>query len=89
MILAFISSQVRVKGPCELLIGLSDSEFAASGLRVASLIRLDRLVTLIDGLLLRRLGRVGPRTQSGVDAALRHVLPLWGGGLSGCGKIDA
>jgi hypothetical protein len=76
VILAFISSQVRAKGPGELLIGLSDSEFAESGLRVASLIRRDRLVTLSDGLLLRRLGRVGPRTQSGVDAALPHVLSL-------------
>ena len=79
MILAFISSQLRSHvSAAEVLLHRSDPEFRESGLRVASLIRLDRLVTLSDAHLLRRIGRLGPQTQLGVDAALRQVLSLSG-----------
>lgn len=77
VILGFISSRVVPRKPdAEVLVDPRDPEFGSTGLRVASLIRLAKLVTLHRRLLLRRLGKLGPRTQQAVDGALRYVFEL-------------
>jgi mRNA interferase MazF len=77
LILAFITSRVAGFDPSvEHLLEPSDPEFSRTGLRVASLLRLDRLATLNQNLVYRRLGRIGPRTEQVVANALRNVFDL-------------
>ena len=77
LILAFVSSRTaRPPSPAEHHVDPSDPEFGRTGLRVASLVRLDRLVTLQRALALRRLGAIGPRTQTAIAGALRYVFDL-------------
>ena len=51
-------------------------EFSMTGLRLPSVFRADKVVTLHEILLARRLGRVGPRTQAEVDTRLCRALGL-------------
>lgn len=77
IVLAFITSRVGPSVPkAERTIAPRDREFAATGLKVASRVRLNRIATLHRPLIRRRLGRIGPRTRRDVDRALRYVLDL-------------
>jgi len=53
-----------------------DDEFASTGLKVSSTVRLDKIVTLDRALIRRRLGNIGPTTQRAVNDALRIVFEL-------------
>ena len=77
IILVFITSQsVDAGGRANVRLSPADPEFASAGLKTASTIRLDRLVTLERRLVARRLGRIGPRTGQAVARALRAVFNL-------------
>jgi mRNA interferase MazF len=77
LILAFITSQLRVEHrPAEHLLDPNDPEFKTTGLKAASRIRLDKLATLRRSLIQRRLGNIGPATESAVSMALRFVFEL-------------
>jgi mRNA interferase MazF len=76
-ILAFLSSQTgNGTSPAEHMIAPSDVEFGVTGLKSASLIRLDKLATLHRALIQRRIGRLGPQTTQAVNHALRYVFML-------------
>lgn len=75
--MAFITSQdAEGVSEAEHRIAPGDVEFVATGLKVASRVRLNKLATLHRVLVRRRLGRIGPRSRHAVDRALRHVLEL-------------
>ena len=77
LVLAFITSRTTGADPrSTCLLRPGDAEFAQTGLKVDSLVRLDKLVTLDRRLVLRRLGQVGPNTTGVVNSALRFVLAL-------------
>lgn len=77
LILAFITSRVTQADPqAEHLLTPADPEFSRTGLKVPSLVRLDRLATLHRDLVRRRLGHIGPRAERVVTDALRYVLGL-------------
>ena len=77
VIMAFISSRADVAaGAAELTMAPPDPEFAPTGLRVASRVRLNKIATLHRSLVRRRLGRIGPRTRRAVDRVLRYVFDL-------------
>jgi len=68
VILAAISSVVRGDSyPTDCLISNLHPEFGVTGLRVSSVVRLHKLVTVEEGIVTRRLGRVGPRLLAEVD----------------------
>src|SRR5260370_40617621 len=74
LVLAGISSVVRgAAAPTDHLVETSHPEFALTGLRVRSVIRLHKLVTVESNLIVRRLGRIGPQLQAEVDKLLRVV----------------
>lgn len=76
-IVAFVTSRlVRANSRAAHVIDAADPEFAATGLRVSSVIRLDRLATMHRDLLRRRLGHIGPRTREQVAACLTDVFGL-------------
>jgi mRNA interferase MazF len=76
-ILGFITSDVAIADArAEYRFDPADSEFAATGLKIASRVRLDRLATLHRNLIRRRLGHVGPRASAAIAQALRYVFQL-------------
>jgi mRNA interferase MazF len=77
VILAFISSRMAsAVSPAAHLLDTSDSEFASTGLKLPSVIRLDKLATLHRNMLRRRLGCIGPSTDESVARCLRYVFDL-------------
>ncbi len=77
IILAFITSQVGTGSPkANCAINSADPEFVATGLKVSSAVRLDRIATLRRNLIPRRLGHIGPSTEAGISRALKYVFEL-------------
>ncbi len=75
IVLAFVTSRSDVAAAeAENLLEPGDPEFASTGLKIASRVRLQKLATLHRDLIRRRLGRIGPRTRRAVNRALRYVL---------------
>jgi len=78
LIIAFITSVLGNRSPrgAEIELRQSDSEFALTGLKTDSLIRLDKVVTLTRNLVSRRLGHAGPATSARIVTMLRRALDL-------------
>jgi len=78
LILTFITSVLTNRSPrgAEVEVLRSDAEFRATGLKVDSLIRLDKLVTLSRGVISRRLGTTGSATETKIATMLRRALDL-------------
>jgi mRNA interferase MazF len=78
LIVAFITSVLtnRSLRGAEVEVMHSDPEFGVSGLKVDSLIRLDKVVTLSGSVISRRLGTTGPRTRIKIAAMLRRAFDL-------------
>lgn len=77
VILAAISSVVRGESyATDYQVPRAHDEFATTGLRVTSVVRLHKLVTVEQGIVIRRLGRFGPRLLAEVDRRLRAALEL-------------
>ncbi len=77
VVVAFITSQM-LECPLETDIALrpSDADFAATGLRVASMIRLHRLMTVTTSIVSRELGSLSASMQGVVDSKLRRLFGL-------------
>lgn len=77
VVLAFITSRGEAVVPqAEHVLTPGDPEFASTGLKVTSRLRVNKLATLHRALVRRRLGHIGPRTRRAADRALRYVLEL-------------
>lgn len=77
VVLAAISSVLRGAGyPTDCVIPSTHPEFAITGLRVSSAVRLHKLVTVEKSIVVRRLGRIGPQLSAQVDQLLRVALGL-------------
>lgn len=77
VILAAISSVLRGSSiATDLSVDHSQGEFGLTGLRVASVIRLHKVAAVHHGVVVRRLGRIGPQLQAEVDRLLRLALGL-------------
>jgi mRNA interferase MazF len=79
VILAFISSQANNdKVPSDFLLDPRHSDFKATGLRVVSVLRLHRLVTLTSSMIVRELGVLSPQWQTEIDKRLTVLFELSG-----------
>ena len=77
VVLAFITSRVAAELPdSDLLLDTGHPDFAGTGLRVASTVRLHRLTTLSASLIRRRLGRLPQALQPALDEKLRSLFGL-------------
>jgi mRNA interferase MazF len=77
VVVAAISSVVRgALAPTDYTVDLTHPEFALTGLRVTSVLRMHKLAALERSVIVRRLGRLGPQLQTEVDRLLRMVLGL-------------
>src|SRR5207245_157321 len=67
VVLAFISSQMpAAPEPSDLVLDPTDADFAATGLRVVSVLRLHRVMTVTTGLIQRELGVLSAALQQQV-----------------------
>ena len=79
IVVAFVSSQVPVDiAATDVLLNPQRADFGATGLRVASVLRLHRLVTLTTGLIHRELGKLSQASQQEVDQKLAVLFGLKG-----------
>jgi mRNA interferase MazF len=77
VVLAAISSVVRgAIAPTDYAVPTTHPEFASTGLRVTSVIRMLKLATVERSVIIRRLGRLGPMLQAEVTRLLRTVMGL-------------
>jgi mRNA interferase MazF len=77
VVLIAISSVVRgSRIPTDYVVETSHPEFPLTGLRVTSVFRLHKLVTVERAVIVRRLGHLGPSLQAEVDKLLPSVLGL-------------
>ncbi len=80
VVVAFVSSQVPTQPePSDLVLDAAGADFAATGLRVASVIKLHRLLTVSKGIMLRGLGSLTPALQAqvgrGISVTIQADLP--------------
>lgn len=77
VVLGFISSQVPVDIlESDLLLDATKADFPSTGLRVSSVLRLHRLMTVTTSLFQRELGELSPQIQAEVDFRLRKLFGL-------------
>lgn len=77
VVLGFISSQVPVDIlESDLLLDAAKAGFSSTGLRVSSVLRLHRLMTVTTSLFQRELGELSPQIQAEVDSRLRKLFGL-------------
>jgi mRNA interferase MazF len=77
IILAFITSRIPFSPlATELVIDMSDNDFAMTGLRVSSSLQLHRLMTASTTLIKRELGQLSPRLQTEASNRLRELFDL-------------
>jgi mRNA interferase MazF len=62
--------------PTDYTVATTHPEFPLTGLRVTSVLRLHKLATVEQSVIMRRLGRIGPQLQVEADARLRVVVGL-------------
>ena len=77
VVLAFITSVVPAQlEPTDLLLDPSGADFARTGLRVRSVLRLHRMVTVSATIIQRQLGVLTPNLQAQVQQRLRTLFAL-------------
>jgi len=77
VVLAFISSRIPTDLlETDLLIDTNQADFATTGLRVSSTLRLHRLMTITTALIRRELGELSSRMQDEVMLKLRKLFSL-------------
>ena len=77
VVLAFVSSVLpSVPEPSDLLLTPAMPEFARTNLRVASALRLHRIVTISATVVRRRLGVLAPSIQTQVAQQLRTLFAI-------------
>ena len=77
VILAFITSPIPADlMETDIVLDTSHSDFATTGLRISSTLRLHRLMTASTSLILRELGELSPDMQAQAADKLRKLFGL-------------
>lgn len=77
IIIAFISSVVsKPIRDTEFLLTLDHPDFAFTGLKKDSVFKMNKLLTVSDTLILKRLGHLSPASQRELDKLLKKALGL-------------
>ncbi len=73
-----ITSNISRRGPFDAAVAKTHPEFALSGLRFDSAVRIDKITTLNKRLAVATIGRFGPKLAAEVEKKLRLFLELPG-----------
>jgi mRNA interferase MazF len=84
VVVAFISSRLPDDlQASDLIIDSNNSDFASTGLRVTSVVRLHRLMTVTTSLIKRELGQISARIQRGLSKKMQRLFGLENSGFEG------
>jgi mRNA-degrading endonuclease toxin of MazEF toxin-antitoxin module len=77
IVLAFITSRISPNPePTDLVIDAKDASFAETGLKVSSMLRLHRLMTIAKSIILRELGELPESLKPEMERKLRDLFEL-------------
>lgn len=77
LILAFISSQTTVqRTECEIYLQKNTPEFLSSGLKMDSVIRLDKIATVLNDLVIAELGELDISYRNELNRKISSLLQL-------------
>jgi mRNA interferase MazF len=77
VVLAFITSQVSANPAItDFVIDINDTDFAETGLKVSSMIRLHRLMTVSTSIILRQLGELPDSMKPRIELKLKELFKL-------------
>ena len=77
VVLAFVTSKVPSNpSDTDFTIDLQDTDFAQTGLKVSSAIRLHRLMTISKTIIKRELGELSKNQQTEVENRLRNLFGI-------------
>lgn len=77
VVLAFITSSLSAPlAATDLAIFQGDEDFATTGLKVDSTIRLHRLMTVASGMIRRQLGKLSAKQERAIEERLRTLFGL-------------
>jgi len=74
VVVAFISSRIReeLRSP-EILVDRAHPEFDVTGLKTPSIIRLDKVATVMKNLVLGEIGEIGDRLKGEINRKISQV----------------
>jgi mRNA interferase MazF len=77
VVLAFVTSNISDSpSATDLIISSNDTDFAKTGLKVSSTIRLHRLMTVSRRIIKRKLGELTDKQKERVESRLRKLFDL-------------
>lgn len=76
LILAFIGSESNKKTGSDILVSEKSKDFSQTGLKVSSIIRLNKVVTLSRDIVEGKIGRLSKKHLKRVDQRLREIFDL-------------
>ena len=76
VVVAFISSVSEGLRSYEILLESKDHDFTTTGLKMTSVFKMDKLLTIASILIIRRLGHVNSSLERKIDQALKTALSL-------------
>jgi len=76
-VVAFISSQIPVEpSPSDVIIKKKHPEFKLTGLKTDSVVKLDKLATLLKDLVIGELGELGKTLKTEINAKLEVIFKV-------------
>lgn len=75
--MAFISSKIpQQPSDADVVITKNHPEFPLTGLKVDSVIKLDKIATLSKSLIIGELGEIGPNIKDEINKRLRRIFHI-------------
>jgi mRNA interferase MazF len=77
VVVSFVSSRISTKPPCPSIeIAEGHPEFELTGLKMSSIIRLDKVATVLKDIVVGELGEAGPRLTEEINEKLAEIYRL-------------
>ena len=73
-----VTKNSELMSPYDVRLESTHSDFAATGLKYPSVIRVHRLVTLAEAMVIKAMGQLGLTHRKALAAALSRLLPVHG-----------
>ena len=76
VVVAFISSRTDKPKPVDISINENNAEFKQTGLKLASIIKLDKVATISKDLIIGEIGEIGPKLKKEVNRKITAIYNL-------------
>jgi mRNA interferase MazF len=76
VVAVFISSRITKTRVVDVVIDESHSEFKKTGLKLSSIVKLDKVATISKELILGEIGEVGPKLRKEINGKISNILLL-------------